>query len=369
MKLNKGYKGGHSMKIDAWEVKAEIEKPYEQKLEETKEMIRIHLDNFKRPQVATSWGKDSTVMSALICDICINERKMNPRTFNFPTFTLAHTRNTYKEEPEYWEYIRLKLGIPSVKFMIFYPEDNEGKPKTVWSIAKDVGHLPSFRRTDHHEINWKYRHEPECCYQLKRESVNRFLKKQSRKKRWDLVFVGTRAEESRTRRFSLMMNCRTYSSRYHRPYVSRTCTPLSFWTDSDIERYLKDNDIDKCPVYKIHNQDRMGCASCPAHIGWEKRLAEDPTETGVGMLKKNMRILRVTQPNRFWNGLSRLTDINLVHSILDEPEAEEWRKDIEYDEKLLKKADKFRTDILKKREGGVSRNTKNSTTNNSNETL
>ena len=166
-----------------------------------------------------------------------------------------------------------------------------------------------------------------------------------------------------------MMNCRTYSSRYHRPYVSRTCTPLSFWTDSDIERYLKDNDIDKCPVYKIHNQDRMGCASCPAHIGWEKRLAEDPTETGVGMLKMNMRILRVTQPNRFWNGLSRLTDINLVHSILDEPEAEEWRKDIEYDEKLLKKADKFRTDILKKREGGVSRNTKNSTTNNSNETL
>nr|UVF62649.1 adenine nucleotide alpha hydrolase [Yangshan Harbor Nitrososphaeria virus] len=352
MKLSKNYRGGHSMKLEGWEVKAEIAKPYEQKLEETKEMIRVHLDNFKRPQVATSWGKDSTVLSALICDICLNERKMNPRTYSFPVFTLAHTRNIYKEEPEYWEYIRLKLGIPKVKFMIFYPEDDEGNPKTVWSIAKDVGHLPSFRRVDKPEIDWRFRHEPECCYQLKRESVNRFLKKQSRKKRWDLVFVGTRAEESRARRFSVMMNCRTYSSRYHRPYVSRTCTPLSFWTDSDIERYLKDNDIKKCPVYKIHNQERMGCASCPAHVGWEKRLTEDPTESGKGMFKMNMRILRVTQPNRFWNSLSRVKDLDLVNDILDEPEDEGWRKDISYDEKLMKKAKKFREEILKKREGG-----------------
>lgn len=342
------------MKIEPYEVKFEMDKPYEDKLKETYSIIREHLKSFKRAQIATSWGKDSVVMSAIVMDICLNEFKWNPRTRNFPVFTLAHTNNIFPEEPEYWERIRLQLGIPSTKFKIFKPKYEDGTDKTVWSIAKDVGHLPSFRNVDNKDIPYKFRNEPECCYQLKRQSVNKYLKKQKKYQRHELIIVGIRAEESRARKFSVMMHCRTFSTRHKRPYVSRTLTPLAFWTAKDIDRFFEERGLEKCPVYKIHNQERMGCASCPAHVNWEKRLAEDPTGTGVGMLKLNLQILRVTQPNRFWNSISRLYEKHqdICDEILKSKEMEQWRNNnVEYDEKLMKKAEKLK----KKIEGGVFR--------------
>jgi 3'-phosphoadenosine 5'-phosphosulfate sulfotransferase (PAPS reductase)/FAD synthetase len=350
MKLSDKYRGGNSMMLDGWELNAELKKPYEQKLEETKAFIRAHLDNFKRPQVSTSWGKDSTVMSALICDICLNEKKMNPRTTAFPTFILVNTRNIYREEPEYWEKIRIRLGIPKVKFLVFKSEWDDGTPATVWNVAKKVGYLPSFRRTDRHDIPHEFRDEPKCCEILKRRTINKYLKKQKKFKRFDLVFVGTRAEESQARRFSVMMNCRTFSSRKKRVYVSRTCTPLAFWTDKDIDRYMEENNLEKCPVYERHNQKRIGCASCPAHLNWEKRLADDPTGEGRGMLELNLQILRVTQPNRFWNSISRLykDHKDICDKIINSPELEEWRNKVEYDEDLMEKAKKVKALYEKK---------------------
>ena len=356
MKLSKLYRRGNSMKIEPYEVKLEMEKPYEEKLKETYSIIREHLKAFKRPQVATSWGKDSVVMSAIVMDICLNEFKMNPRTRDFPVFTLAHTNNIFPEEPAYWERIRLQLGIPSTKFLVVKPKYEDGRDKTVWSIAKEVGHLPSFRNVDNKDIPYKFRNEPECCYQLKRQSVNKYLKKQKKYQRHELVLVGIRAEESRARKFSVMMHCRTFSTRHKRPYVSRTLTPLAFWTAKDIDRFFEEKGLEKCPVYKIHNQTRMGCASCPAHVNWEKRLAEDPSETGIGMLKMNLQILRVTQPNRFWNSISRLYEKHqdICDDILNSKELEQWRNDsVEYDEKLMKKAEKLK----KKIKGGVSEKT------------
>ncbi len=344
MKLADSYDGtGHSKKIDEWELKLELEKPYEQKLKETKEMVRVHLDNFKRPQVATSWGKDSTVMSSIITEECKN---INPRTFHYPTFTLAHTRNIFKEEEAYWERIRLQLGIPSVKFKVFLAEKDDGSPETVWTVAKDVGYLPSFRRIAGDEISWEFKQEPQCCYRLKRKTINRFLKAQSRSKRFDLIFVGLRAVESSVRRTAIKMNCRTFSSRFHRPYVSRTCWPIAFWTDDDIAQYFDDYKLEKCPSYQIHNQTRLGCASCPAHVDWEKRLANDPSGTGEGMLILNLQILRVTQPNRFWNSISRLylNHKDICDKVINSKPLEEWRRnDIGYDEKLMKKADKVKS--------------------------
>jgi 3'-phosphoadenosine 5'-phosphosulfate sulfotransferase (PAPS reductase)/FAD synthetase len=355
MKLSKLYRRGNSMKIEGYEVEAELAKTYEEKLKETYSIIREHLKAFKRPQIATSWGKDSVVMSAIVMDICLNEFKMNPRSRDFPVFTLAHTNNIYPEEPAYWERIRLQLKIPSTKFLIMKPKYKDGKDKTVWSIAKEAGHLPSFRNVNNKDIPYKFRNEPECCYQLKRESVNVYLKKQKKYMRHQLVLVGIRAEESQARRFSVMMHCRTFTTRHKRPYISRTLTPLAFWKSADIERFFKDTGLEKCPVYKAHNQTRMGCASCPAHKNWEKRLAEDPTETGVGMLKMNLQILRVTQPNRFWNSISRLykDHQDICDEILNSKELEAWRNDsVEYDEKIMKQAQKLKIKILEKKRGG-----------------
>src|SRR3990167_6072687 len=107
------------------------------------------------------------------------------------------------------------------------------------------------------------------------------------------------------------MHCRTYSTDYQRPYKIRVNQPLAFWKYEDILECFEEFNIPKNPAYEIHNQERLGCASCPAHLHWEERLANDPTEDGKGMLLQNMRILRVTQPNRFQNTVIRLRQKNL----------------------------------------------------------
>lgn len=335
LKLKSTYKGGNnSMKLDPNSLNEALKQPYWMKLDETKSMIRGHLENFKRPHVATSWGLDSTILSFLVKQVC-DEIDIKPNADNFPIFALNHTRNIYKEEPAYWKTIVSFLQIPDDKFKIFYPLNN----KTVWSIAKDVGFLPLFRRsTKDKYIPYKFRKEPDCCEQLKKESVNEYLKSIPKNLQFDLSFVGTRANESQARRLNILMHCRTYSTNYQRPYKIRVNQPLAFWTEKDIEQCFNDNNIPKNPAYEVHNQQRLGCASCPAHIHWEERLAGDPTNDGQGMLMQNLRILRVTQPNRFQNTITRLRKKNLAENlilkVLNEKPLEGWNL-ASFDEELI----------------------------------
>ena len=64
--------------------------------------------------------------------------------------------------------------------------------------------------------------------------------------------------------------------------------------------------LPKNPVYEIHKVERMGCASCPAHIGWEERLARDPTAEGFGMLTQNLLILQKTDKIRLKASITNL---------------------------------------------------------------
>ena len=267
---------------------------FEEKEAESLELIKNHLKHFKKPFIASSHGKDSVVMCHLV------KRAAESLGVEMPEVWLNHTLNVYKEEKAYWDEINKFLGIED-RFRIFYPPDNQ----TVWSIAKKVGHLPSFRSTardlDYHKTNI-----PECCDILKKKSINTFLKKMAREERYDLNFVGTRAQESQIRSLGVLQRCRSYLQKTRRPYPIHVITPLSFWTGVDILEYFHRYEIPKNPTYAIHNLERMGCASCPAHKYWEERLARDPTDEGFGMLKMNLKILAETDPLRLEGSLEML---------------------------------------------------------------
>ena len=62
--------------------------------------------------------------------------------------------------------------------------------------------------------------------------------------------------------------------------------------ENDIALFYEKYNIPFNPAYEAHNMKRMGCASCPAHINWEVRLATDPTSEGLGMLKQNLKLLK-----------------------------------------------------------------------------
>ena len=282
-----------------FEIKEQQSKTFEQKDRDTIEFIENHLKEFKTPYVATSFGKDSMVLMHLVMRACKN------LNIDYPDMFLNDTLNTFKEEKQYWADMTKEWGIIDKVKLWKPPVDERGNMMTVWSIAKKVGHLPSFRSTKNRNkqgVNKTKKQmggsgggTPECCDILKKKTMKKYLNSMPENERYDLQFVGTRAEESRMRAMSLLQRCRTYVIKTFVKYPMRTCTPLSFWTMEDTTEYYKKYNIPMNPAYKAHDIDRMGCASCPAHMYWASRLAEDPTEEGFGMLKQNFRILKQTE--------------------------------------------------------------------------
>ena len=310
-----------------FEVTEQQAKPFEQKDQETIEFIENHLKHFKKPYVATSFGSDSIVLMHLVMRACKNIG------VEYPDMFLNDTLNTFKEEKQYWADM-IKLWGISDKVKIFKPPtDEKGNMYTVWSIAKKVGHLPSFRGLQGRADSFKRTNKkdkmkqgskgatPECCDILKKATMKKWLKSMPKEERYDCQFVGTRAEESSMRRVSLMQRCRTYIHKSFVNYEMRVVTPLGYWTMEDTQKYYEVHNIPKNPAYKAHEMERMGCASCPAHKHWEIRLAKDPTNEGFGMLKQNFKILRQTIKDGTENPDRLNESINVLKKYLKKPES------------------------------------------------
>jgi 3'-phosphoadenosine 5'-phosphosulfate sulfotransferase (PAPS reductase)/FAD synthetase len=293
-----------------FEMHEKMRETFEQKEAESLQLIKNHLEAFKKPYIASSHGKDSIVMVHLVW------RAAKELGVQMPEVWLNNTLNIYKEEPKYWKEFNAWLGIED-RFRVFHPPEYEGKPETVWSIAKRYG-LPKFRRKSNGtKLGYKETNIPKCCEILKKQSIKKYLQGLPKDERYDLNFVGTRAQESQNRSNLLLQRCRSYFKKTRGAYPIQTCTPLSFWKATDILEYFHRYNIPKNPTYEIHNIQRMGCASCPAHIGWEERLARDPTEEGFGMLKLNLEILKKTDQERLKESLAKL-DLFCKHNSLNE---------------------------------------------------
>ena len=275
-----------------FELHEQQDKPFEQKDADTVEFIMEHLKAFDKPYIATSFGKDSMVLMHLVMRAC---KKLD---IEYPDMFLNDTLNTFKEEKQYWADMIKLWGISDKVKILQPPKDERGNMATVWSIAKKCGHLPSFRSMGGEKKKQGSRGPtPECCNILKKATLKKLIKSLPVEDRYNLQFIGTRAEESKMRQISVLQRCRTYLIRKAFPYPIRACTPLSFWTMEDTTEYYKVHNIPMNPAYKAHELERMGCASCPAHKFWEIRLAKDPTNEGFGMLKQNFKILKETEEN------------------------------------------------------------------------
>jgi 3'-phosphoadenosine 5'-phosphosulfate sulfotransferase (PAPS reductase)/FAD synthetase len=283
-----------------FEMYEQMKKPFKQKDAETLEFIMEHLKAFDKPFIATSFGSDSIVLMHLVMRAC---KKLG---IEYPDMFLNDTLNTFKEEKQYWADMIKLWGIQDKVRLFKPPMDKEGRQQTVWSIAAKVGHLPSFRSIRKKKdgknktaakMGGSKGRTPECCDILKKKSMKKFMNELPEKDRYNLSFVGTRAQESNARSNSILQRCRTSVLKTFLKYKIRNCTPLGFWTMEDTQMYYYEHGIPKNPAYKAHDMERMGCASCPAHLGWATRLAKDPTNEGFGMLKQNFKILKETEAN------------------------------------------------------------------------
>jgi 3'-phosphoadenosine 5'-phosphosulfate sulfotransferase (PAPS reductase)/FAD synthetase len=237
---------------------------YENKLLHARKVIRAALESPARWQLSYSGGKDSTVLSHLMFfDLKEKVPHVNSNTrMEYPE-TVAQIQKWYsmmryyeidchvvfpdKRPKELWREIGVPLWSKMIayKYRKFFNSPDDRISKDVPANLVPVFHklkAAGFKVTD------------QCCDELKKKPMKKFAKKQG----FTGSFTGVRCAESRMRRLNWIRFGSLYNSSYHGDQW--ICNPLSFWTESDVFRYLDENGIR--PESTSSARGGSGCVTC-----------------------------------------------------------------------------------------------------------
>ena len=253
--------------------------PLDIKVLKTKRRIQEWVDYYGEDKVYISFsgGKDSTVLLDLV-------RQVNP---NIPAVFI----DTGLEYPETKEFVnsinnvtilRPKMSFKQVIEEYGYPMVSKEQANYLDDIRNSTEKM-KIRRLEgdsqgrfklskkwHYLINAPFKVSHKCCIIMKKEPAKRYEKETGR-----VPFIGTLAEESSLRQQSyLKTGCNAFDSK--RP----NSTPLAFWKEQDILKYIYDN---KLPINKAYGDiickdgnysttkcDRTGCIYCGFGVHLEK---------------------------------------------------------------------------------------------------
>lgn len=258
--------------------------PLDLKILKSKQRIREWIYEYGKDNVYISFsgGKDSTVLANLIRQ-------------EFPTIPLVFV-DTGLEYPEIKEFVKTfdnvttlrpklsflqvieKYGFPIISkevsemiYQVHQYKDSNPKliDKRLNGVGKNkIGKIPNKWMP---LLNSSFKIGNGCCNVMKKSPVKSYERKFNK-----VPFVGIMTEESRQRKQSwLKHGCNAFDSK--RPISM----PISFWTEQDVLRYIKDNNITIASVYGdiIENEegklettkcDRTGCVFCLYGISYEE---------------------------------------------------------------------------------------------------
>jgi len=216
-------------------------KPLDEKVEMSHEIIKVALSQSKRPCVAFSGGKNSLVVLHMV----LQHKPDVMVLFN----------NTTNEFPETLKYVRSLAQEWDLNFYEVKPKQN------FWQVIKKYG-FP-------HTQRWKLK-EPKCCRILKTRPAAKFYKEN----RIDCVFTGISAFESRARFLWLTHAGMIYEVKNEGGvrYRFTKVAPIGFWTDNDIWEYIRQHDLPVNPAYEKYGIDRIGCMLCTGYSSWKKQM-------------------------------------------------------------------------------------------------
>lgn len=203
------------------------------KVDHSIQIIYDALSKMKRPYVAFSGGKDSTVLLHMVLKQAPNINVMYiDQGMEYP--------DTYHFIKQVWKLWNLNLSWE-------YPEMN------LWDLYEKGAFLNPDKPTD-----------PET---LKRFSDMVFfdpIKRYNERINTDGFFMGLRAEESRNRK----KNFENHGEIYYRANGQLTCCPLSEWASKDIWAYISANNLPYNPIYdKTKFQARNDIRVAPFGLG------------------------------------------------------------------------------------------------------
>lgn len=221
------------------EVKEKVERPFNEKLQETREAIAHHFEEFgSKVAVAFSGGKDSEVVLYL----CLQVTPNVPVIFN----------NTGVESPETVRFIASLEQAWGLNLIVTHPE------KSFWDCVEEYGFPKQSKRRG--VANRGAR----CCYWLKEKPMLLAIRKNG----WFGFFTGETAVESWQRMFW----ARDRGICLHLK-KERACKikPILWWTEDEVWQFIHRNGL---PINEAYQKGahRVGCMPCTAYKNWEEQL-------------------------------------------------------------------------------------------------
>lgn len=256
--------------VEPWQLKQRQQLPLDIKIALSIARIQAWRRHFHgKVYVSYSGGLDSTVLLHLVRSVLPD----CPAVFfdtglEFPEIRafVKHTSNVLWLKPEMkFPQVLAKYGYPIIsKKIALYVHQvqvnraRHGRIMTPLQRLRLTGIKSDGSYTQLGHIPKKWLFLCDAPFHISERCCD-FLKKNLAKKAESTLgvpFVGVRADEGMQRRLAYMhTGCNGWHLR--RPVSS----PLAFWTHDDIEHYIKQNNLDYCPVYDM-GYTRTGCIFC-----------------------------------------------------------------------------------------------------------
>jgi phosphoadenosine phosphosulfate reductase len=246
------------------ELKAEMEKPFEEKLARTKQLIRLFAGS-PNTCVSCSFGKDSIVVLYLALEV-------NPKiAVNF--------NNTLIEFPETVRLAKRLVGQWSLNLSELRPE------KGVCFRAINERILRQGLRMDDER-----KHSNICCYHLKEKP----LKLWCRQAKITKSITGITAFESRNR---FMTACQKGTDYFSYKSGLYKIHPILFWSPGEVWDFTKDMGLPVNEAYGKYGLDRIGCMWCMSHIGWRDQVYRINPKMYCYMMKNWLHCPSIADPS------------------------------------------------------------------------
>lgn len=257
---------------------AQMKLPLAEKIKLSQELIlEWYLQYGGKVYVSYSGGKDSTVLLHLV------------RSLKTCKDVKGVFSDTGLEYPEIRDFVRKQENIVWIKPKMTFKEviDKWGYPiiskeqsKYIYEVNHSTEHIRNIRLNNAHWcvakkwkplINADFKISNRCCNEMKKKPFHEYDRLTGEK-----PMLGVMATESKLRyRNYLGTNCNAFSSDHPKS------TPIAFWNEQDILRYIKDNNIEICSVYgdiielpdhtlKTTGCNRTGCMFCMYGLHLEK---------------------------------------------------------------------------------------------------
>ena len=263
--------------------------PLERKIQVTQtRIIEWYQRNDGKVYVSFSGGKDSTVLldlvrriypdvPAVFIDTGLEYPELREFIKTIPNVTWLKPKMNFRKVIEKYGYPVISKEVSKrVHWGKRYLEEGKVGYWAYQSLAqpvftKDGKRSPYDKHKYGYLLDAPFKVSDNCCKIMKKDTAHKYVNQTGRK-----PIIATMACESQLRKMAWLKNgCNAFDA------TNPASTPMSFWTEQDVLRYLKEYNIPYASVYgeivedssgRLHTTkcDRTGCVFCSYGAQCEK---------------------------------------------------------------------------------------------------